>query len=189
MRNVKKFFCMGVFVLCVVSFNAFAQESGLVIGTSGEVSFISDAPLEIIKAESTKLAGVINTNDRSFRFQIPMSSFQGFNSALQKTHFNENYIETAKFPNAVFEGKIIEDVDFSETGTINVRAKGTFSVHGVDQDRIIRSKMIIQKGEIQVSAEFRVPLEDHDIKIPSIVSQKIAEEIFVEISITLVEKK
>ena len=65
----------------------------------------------MIEASSTKMQGAIKTEDRSFIFRAPMSTFDGFNSSLQKNHFNTNYLETEKFPYTIFEGKIIEEID------------------------------------------------------------------------------
>lgn len=155
--------------------------------SSGNVKFISDAPLELIQAETTKITGLLRLSDRSFAFVVPMKTFEGFNSSLQKTHFNENYIESNKYPNATFEGKIIEDLNFV-VGTYNIRGKGKFQVHGVEQERIIRCQVIISKGKITVNAKFTVMLADHNIKIPSVVAQKITEEVAVEMSVVLTQK-
>jgi len=163
----------------------FAPVQDLYYTETGEVNFTSDAPLEVIKAASDKLAGILNTGDRSFSFSIPMKSFQGFNSSLQRTHFNENYLESDLYAQSTFNGKIIEEVDFSSPGVLKVRAKGKLNIHGIEQDRIIRCSMKISPGSIEVETEFKVPLEDHDITIPSIVQQKIAEIIDVSIRFTL----
>jgi hypothetical protein len=153
---------------------------------SGTVIFSSQAPLEYIQASSNELTGILNITDQSFSFTVPMVSFFGFNSALQRTHFNENYMESEKFPNSTFKGKIIEEVDFTAPGTYHVRAKGLLNVHGMDADRIIRCSLQVEAGRIRVESEFTVPLEDHQIKIPSIVQQKIAEVIDVSIQFELI---
>lgn len=163
----------------------FTQNPHLFFTDTGRVKFISDAPLELIEASSDQLAGILNIDDRSFSFTIPMVSFQGFNSALQRTHFNENYIESEKYPNATFNGKIIEDVDFMSSGTRVIRAKGLLNIHGIDKDRIIRCTIHTTPGGISVKTNFTVPLQDHKIKIPSIVQQKIAEVIEVNINFTM----
>ena len=156
--------------------------------SEGSVKFISDAPLELIKAQSVKLTGLLKITDKSFAFTVPMISFEGFNSSLQRTHFNENYVESSKFPNATFEGKIIEDIDFSVPGNFDIRGKGKFTIHGVEQTRIIKCKIIIQQNKILISSKFTVMLADHNITIPSVVSKKITEEGVVEINIVLVPK-
>ena len=114
-----------------------------------------------------------------------MVSFHGFNSALQRTHFNENYIESEQYPTATFNGKIIEDLDYTSPGTSSVRAKGLLNVHGVDKDRLIRCNIQVSENKISVESAFSVPLEDHEIKIPSIVQQKIAQVIEVRVQIEM----
>ena len=151
----------------------------------GKVQFHSEAQLEIINAASDKMKGVLNTTSRNFAFVIPISSFQGFNIALQREHFNENYMESDKYPNATFSGKIIEDVDFLTRGNMVVRAKGILAIHGVEQERIIKVSLSIRDGSVQVSSRFGVLLKDHDIKIPKIVHEKIASEIMVEVNAEL----
>lgn len=176
-----------VIIALLFSINSFAQDLYIVNG--GSVGFTSDAPLELIEASSDKLNGLLKTTDRSFAFRVEMRSFEGFNSSLQKTHFNENYMESSKYPYTIFEGKIIEDIDFTKPGTYNVRGKGSFTIHGVKQERIIKCKLTVSSSEIKVKSEFTVLLDDHNIKIPSVVSQKIAEEILLNVDFKLVPKK
>jgi len=152
---------------------------------TGTINFVSDAPLEVIKASSNKMAGVIKTSDKSFLFSMDIKTFQGFNSTLQRTHFNENYMESGKYPKATFEGKIIEDINFNENGSYTVRAKGKITIHGVSQQRIIKSKLIIGNKTLKISSDFTVLLKDHKIQIPTVVYQKLAEEIKVNISAEL----
>jgi len=154
----------------------------------GSVYFRSDAPLELIEASSTELKGLINAEERTFAFSVPMSSFEGFNSPLQRVHFNENYMESKQYPNATFSGKIIENIDFTKDGLYTVRAKGQLNVHGIKRERIIRSELQVEEGQIEVHANFTVLLAEHDISIPKIVHQKIAEEIAVEIRAVFLPK-
>lgn len=158
-----------------------APEAKLYEVNEGTVHFRSDAPLELIEASSTALRGLIDTEERTFAFSIPISSFEGFNSPLQQVHFNENYMESKKYPNATFSGKIIENINFVKDGYYTVRAKGQLNVHGVERERIIRSELQVEKGIITVRSDFTVLLAEHDISIPKIVHQKIAEKIAVEI--------
>lgn len=156
---------------------------------NGNVKFLSDAPLEMIKAESSKLSGVLNLSDRSFTFSLPIKSFEGFNSSLQRVHFNEDYMESELYPNSTFKGKIIEEIDLSKLGKYQVRAKGKINIHGVENDRIIKVSLVVGSSKMDANAEFTVFLEDYNITIPSIVNQKIAEEIKVSINLTLVPLK
>ncbi len=171
--------------LVVIISSAFQSNSSIYTCKNGQASFLSDAPLEMIKASTKSLSGVLNISDRSFSFQIPSKSFEGFNSSLQKVHFNEDYMESETYPNSTFKGKIIEEIDLSKPGEYKVRAKGKMKIHGIENDRIIRCDLNVKDGKIYVIASFTVFLDDHNITIPSIVNQKIAEEIKLDISLTL----
>ncbi|NOQ27717.1 MAG: YceI family protein [Bacteroidales bacterium] len=176
-----------VLVLIFHVLNSFAQDLYMV--SKANINFTSDAPLEVIEASSNQCTGVLKITEGSFAFRVTVKSFEGFNSSLQKTHFNENYMESSKFPYAVFEGKIIEEIDFYSPGTHSVRGKGSFTSHGVKQERIIKCKLTISPDKIIVKSDFSVLLDDHNIKIPSVVRQKIAEEILVHLELELVPKK
>lgn len=149
----------------------------------GRVAFVSRAPLELIEAASRSLRGALQPASRSFAFTLPVNSFEGFNSDIQRTHFLENYMEQKKYPSATFSGKIIEDVPFSTIGTYTVRAKGNLTIHGIARERIIRGTLVITEKEVVVTADFPVPLSDHGITIPKIVSQKISEDVAVTVQV------
>ena len=154
----------------------------------GTTKFTSEAPLELIKAQSNKTSGVLDMATKNVAFSVLVESFDGFNSGLQKEHFRENYLETNKFKTAIFKGKIIEDIDFSKNGVYNVRAKGTFTIHGTEKEKIVKAKITIKDKEILIETSFEVPLDDHNIKIPKVVNQKIASIIMVDVKATLKPK-
>jgi polyisoprenoid-binding protein YceI len=151
----------------------------------GIVNFTSKAELELIKASSDKLQGLIDPQTNQFAFSVDINSFRGFNSELQREHFNEKYMEIERFPKARFSGKIIEQIDFTANNTYEVRAKGELDIHGVKQTRIIKSRLTVNNGVVTIDAHFTVPLSDHNIAIPTIVRQKIATEILVDLAATL----
>jgi polyisoprenoid-binding protein YceI len=173
--------CFTIPLLICLSLTGFSQKR--LSTENGVVSFVSKAELELIKASSDKVVGLLNPSTNQFAFSILIESFQGFNGNLQRSHFNENYMESNKFPKATFTGKIIEQVDMAVEGTYEVRAKGDLTIHGEAQPRIIKAKITIKKdGDgAMVESEFTVPLIDHNIRIPKIVSQKIATEILVSL--------
>ncbi|MEM7657536.1 MAG: YceI family protein, partial [Bacteroidota bacterium] len=152
-----------------------ASPSSLIfVSESGRATFVSEAPLEIIEARSSDLKGLLDLRDGAFAFTIDLLSFDGFNSPLQREHFNENYLESTKFPKATFSGRIIEQIDLSQPGSYDIRAKGILDIHGVEQERIIRVNILSDPQEMKVNANFFVLLEDHNIRIPKVVYQKIA---------------
>lgn len=178
--NIIRTGCISVFLL--LSAQAHAQ---IFSTTKGKVDFRSDAPLELITASSKDLKGKIDVEKRQFAFSVKMNSFMGFNSPLQREHFNENYVESDVFPDASFAGKIIEEVNLAADGTYEIRAKGKFTIHGVTQDRIIKSTVVVKNGMIRLDAAFTVLLADHNIPVPKVVHEKLASEIKVNVTAEL----
>ena len=165
----------------ILPFLTFAQQDAIYLTQNGSIYFKSDAPLELIEANSNALKGAIDPRKNTFAFTVSIASFEGFNSPLQKEHFNENYLESNEFKTASFSGKIIEKTDLTKDGTYSVRAKGELKVHGVKQERIIKSTVTVKDGKLFLESSFSVLLKEHNIPVPKIVYQKIAEEIQVEV--------
>jgi len=168
-----------------ITADVISQDSSLYKTNAGFIKFVSDAPLELITAESKDLRGVVDMAKRTFAFQLNVNTLKGFNSPLQQEHFYENYIETEQYPTAGFSGKIIENINLNDNSEQTVRAKGLLDIHGVKQERIIKCKLKPKDDKLLAEAEFIVPLADHNISIPQLVYQKIAEEIRVEVRVEL----
>lgn len=145
----------------------------------GVVSFVSAAPLETIRATSKELKGAVDVTNRTFLFTLHVNTFHGFNSGLQREHFSENYLETSQYPQVSFKGKFVEAYDFAANGSYDIRAKGMLEIHGVQQERIIKGKVTIRGDVLTIDSKFPVLLEDHNIRIPRVVYQKISPEIQV----------
>lgn len=176
-----------IFILLFSIENNFNQ-SNFYYSNTGTILFRSEAQQELIKASSSDLIGLLDIQKKTFIFKVIIRTFHGFNSALQQEHFNEKYLESEKFPEAYFNGKIIEDADLSVDGTYDLRAKGKLQIHGVEMERIIRSKAVVKNNIITIESQFSILLSDHSIKIPKIVHEKIASEIIVVIKIELIRK-
>ena len=174
-----------LFIISLSSFQVRAQTNKRYKTDTGDVHFLSDAPLEKIEASSHKLNGILDPVTNKFAFSVQVRTFKGFNSPLQQEHFYENYLETPDYPVSTFKGKIIEEINYHKNGTYFVRAKGVLLIHGVPQERIINSKVVIDNNTITISSNFTVLLADHNITIPRIVKQKIAEEILVDVKIVM----
>ena len=167
---------------------AHAVQPSLYNTANGTIDLRSDAPQELIHARSVKLRGVIDTDKKTFAFAVTIRSFMGFNSELQREHFNDNYMESEKYKEATFTGKIVENIDLKTNGRYAVRAKGLLSIHGVEQERIIPADITVSDGTLQVTSGFIVLLSDHQIKIPKVVHQKIASIIDIKVTATLKKK-
>ena len=180
-------FISGILLLTVFSLHVYGQDQIQI--EKSQINFTSNAPLETIKASSTSLKGVIIPATNQFMFKVPVKSFVGFNNRLQMEHFNEKYMESETYPWATFTGKIIEQVDFNTEGEYDVRAKGDLEIHGQKQTRIIRCKINIRNGVATVDSDFIIPLADHNISIPRIVGEKIANQIEVSIRASMKAKQ
>ena len=176
-------------ILNIVFLAKLGLSQNLFVVSEGNVGFTSDAPLELIQADTDDIQGVLKTTERSFAFRVKMETFRGFNNSLQRTHFQENYLETEKYPYTIFEGKIIEDINLYSPGEYNVRGKGKFTCHGVEKERIIKTKIEVKPDRISIKADFSILLADHNITIPSVVSQKLADEVSAEVEMILKPKQ
>jgi len=152
---------------------------------SSKVKFKSVAELELISAESTALTGLVDPNTKNFAFSVSNKSFDGFNSALQKEHFNDNYLESDKYPNTTFTGRIIDDIDFKKYGIYTIRVKGMLKVKGVTREELIRGTLEVSSAGIKLNTSFSILLSDYEIRIPRIVNQKIAPDIQIAIQANL----
>jgi hypothetical protein len=176
---------VGIALMWILMPDCRCQTDAVYSGRNGTVAFVSEAPLELIQAESQHLEGILNAVTGEFGFQVEINSFEGFNNPLQRIHFQENYLQSDEFPKAIFRGFIIEKDLLLAPGTHSIRAKGQLEVHGVVQERIIRGTINISENLVLIQTEFNLRLEDHNIRIPRIVYQKIAQEINISLEIQL----
>ena len=104
-----------LFVFLAIAIQSNAQKY---ITKNGNITFYSDGSLEKIEARNNQVNSALNTETGDFVFKVLMKSFV-FEKALMQEHFNENYVESDKFPNAMFKGKVtnIKDITFSTSGT------------------------------------------------------------------------
>ena len=152
------------------------------------ISFFSSTPVEDISAESEQGSAVLDVADSRLAFQVPILSFH-FEKALMEEHFNENYMESEQFPAATFQGKIEGLNANGATGEVQqVVADGQLTIHGITVDRRVEGTATRTKDGWNLHAEFAVPTADHEIAIPKLVREKIAEAIEVTLDATLLPR-
>lgn len=166
-----------ILALSLITFGGFAQN--IYLCKAGETSFFSETPLENISALNKKVAAVIDIDKNEVAVKMTMIDFK-FKNHLMEEHFNENYMESDKYPIGTFKGKIQELIDYSKNGTYLVTAKGQLVMHGVSKDRTLSGKLTVANGQITLTSDFLIPLKDHKIDVPTLVMAKIAEEISVK---------
>jgi len=145
---------------------------------SSNVRFFSSAPLEDIEATTTSSRSVIDLTSGEFAFVIKIKDFK-FEKSLMQEHFNENYMETEKYPEATFAGKI-QNWSGSD-GKQEVVAAGELKVHGINRKVEIKATIDFKGDKASIESVFTIKLVDHKIKIPKAVFYNIAEEVEVTI--------
>ena len=150
---------------------------------NARISLFSSAPIEDIAAATTSGVSILNTTTGQLEFSVNITSFK-FKKSLMQGHFNSEYLESDKYPKAVFKGKIQESINTTQNGTYAVTAIGELDVHGVKQARTLPGKITVNNGSITLASEFMVKCADHDIKIPAIVFHNIAESIKINVNAT-----
>ena len=126
----------------------------------------------------------------SLQFTILMKGFE-FERALMQEHFNENYVESSKFPRSEFKGQIVNnsEIDYARDGEYKCKAKGKLQIHGETKDVEASLAIIINQGKITAFTSFDVLLSDYNIRIPSVVSDKISNNVNISVNCTLEELK
>ena len=161
-----------------------SAKAQIYMAKSCEVSFFSAAPLENIEAVNKNARPVLNTSTGDIQVKIPISNFK-FAKPLMEEHFNENYMETEKYPNAIFKGKIQEKVDYAKDGEYKVTVKGNLEIHGVTKERTLEGTLTVKGNQIMIATKFPVHVADHKIEVPSLYVQNIAEDVDVKLNATL----
>jgi hypothetical protein len=182
--------------IVIFSFFAFAtiscsaqgsQNDKSFLCTDGTIHFLASTPIEDIEATSKSAGCTINTQTKKIFAKVSMATFE-FRRKKMQDDFNEDYIESVKFPYATLEATIVNKIDFTRDGTYDITLKGTFEIHGVKQEKEIKGKLTIKNGQPgNATAEFDVKLVDHNIKVPTIVVVKIAEVVKVDINFVFVK--
>jgi hypothetical protein len=158
---------------------------------NGYVGFFSHTAMEDIKGDNNQAAGVLDVATGEMVFQLLIKSFH-FEKALMEEHFNENYMESEKYPKSTFKGKItnLASVDFSKPGKYDVTVEGDLNIHNVTNKISVKGNIEVVTGGINASSKFNIVPEDYKIIIPGVVRDNIAKnlEVNVMMKYTPVEK-
>jgi polyisoprenoid-binding protein YceI len=153
------------------------------IDRSGKASFFSSAPMEDIEAHNGQAVSVLDIKTGEIVASMLMKSFN-FRKALMEEHFNENYIESNKYPKANFKGKVtnIEQLDVTRNGSCTLHIDGEITLHGVTKKIGVKADALVENGTIKAKAVFPLAVADFKIEIPRLVRSNIAKEVEVTVS-------
>jgi polyisoprenoid-binding protein YceI len=170
-------------VIILMLLSGFAAPAQQVMTRNGYIGFFSKTPLEDIKAETSQANAAVDLAKQTLAFAVLVKGFL-FTKELMQAHFNENYVESDKFPKATFSGTYAGNVDVTKPGTYPVQVKGNLTLHGVTKTIDVPATFQVQTGSLTGKASFSLKPEDFAIKIPSLVREKIAPQIAVTINVS-----
>ncbi len=151
---------------------------------TGHIWFYSHAPLEDITAHNYQITSVIDFRTGDMAFKVTMSAFQ-FVKAMMQSHFNEKYIESYKFPESIFKGKIMDigSVDLSKEGTYKVSVEGQLTIRGITKPVNTDGTITVKGGKVVAQSLFQITVADYEIKVPAAVRGNIAEVVDIHVDI------
>ncbi len=173
-------------VTFIFMFVAQALAAQVYLTRNGTIRFFSEAPLENIEAVNRQVNSALNVENGEFVFRLPMRSFS-FEKALMQEHFNDNFVESHKYPNASFQGEIpdIDDLDLTSGEEIDVVVQGDLTIKDVTKSIREAGTLRMQDDTIRGKAVFIVKPEEYNIRIPNRYTRNIASEIEVSVDVTL----
>lgn len=177
---------LALLTVAFVSLNLSAQQYTTKTGT---IKFFSHTTLEDIKAENRKVVSVIDSKTGALEFACLIKGFDFTNDAME-LHFNESYLESAKYPKASFKGTVtdIAKVDFTKNGTYTANYSGKLTMKNVTKDVSGTATFVVKDGKVTATSKIKIKPKDYNISIPATAAAKIAEEIEVDIIMDYTKK-
>lgn len=148
---------------------------------TGSVGFYASTPLEDIRAENNQVYVLIDAGKQQLAFSSLLKGFI-FPKELMQEHFNENYVESDKYPKATFTGSFTGSVDVKKDGSYPIQVKGELTLHNVTKMVELPATLDVKGGMILARAQLMVKPEDFQINIPSVVRNKIAREVSINVN-------
>jgi hypothetical protein len=172
-----------IVILFTISFLFLAANGQKFMTKNGYVGFFSHSAMEDIKGDNNQVAGVLDASTGELVFQVLIKSFH-FEKALMEEHFNENYMESDKFPKSTFRGKItnLSAVDFTKPGKYDVTVEGDLNMHDVTNKISAKGTVEVVQGGVNAVSKFNIVPEDYKITIPGVVRDNIAKTLEVSVN-------
>ncbi|MCC3151803.1 YceI family protein [Hymenobacter sp. BT770] len=162
-----------------------AQAQNKYMTKNGRVSFFSSSPLEDIEAKNQQVAAVLDFNTSQLAFAVPIKGFV-FKRSLMQEHFNENFMESDKYPKATFSGRFLgfDATTLATAGPHNVQVEGDLMIHGVTHHIQVPASVELRGSQLVAFSMFPVAPADYNIKIPALVRDHIAKVVSVRVDLT-----
>jgi YceI-like domain len=177
-----------ILTLGIVTFSTMSFAQAKYFTKTGKIEFDATAAKspEDIKAVNKSTTMVLDSKTGDLQFLVLMKGFE-FSRALMQEHFNENYVESTKFPKAEFKGKIVDNtvVNYTKDGAYKVKVKGKLTMHGVTKDIESDGVITVKASKITATATIVALFADYKIAIPGVVSDKVGKSAKININCAL----
>lgn len=175
-------------LILVIPMLLLAGELHVDTAAHNQVKFISDAPMEDFEGVTPNIDGYVTwkgdnmTDNSEIYLEVDLNSIDT-GIGLRNRHMRDDYLETDKYRYAIFAGQINEVIR-QESGEFNVKATGTFKLHGVEKELTATATVKPEGSSFVAETQFNVALTDFDIKVPQLMFMKIDENMDVRVSVT-----
>jgi polyisoprenoid-binding protein YceI len=184
---MKNLFVIGCLVM-LSSSTLFAQKY---MTRTGKINFDATTKKspEKIAGVNNEVANILDAQTGDVVFQVLIKSFK-FESELMQEHFNENYMESDKYPKAEFKGNITDhaNVNFSKDGNYNVHVTGKLTIHGVTKEVTTAGTIVVKGNTVTAKANFSIVLKDYNVEVPALVADKVNKDATISLESNLTKK-
>ena len=175
-----------ILFIALIALLGFQVQAQRYLTKNGMISLYSKTPFETVEAQNDQVNCALDIKTGEMVFRVLMKSFE-FKRALMQEHFNENYVESDKYPDATFKGKVTnqKNIDFKKDGVYPADVDGDLTIHGQTKHINTSGTFEVKDGKINGKCRFALKVEDYGIKVPSAVTDKIAESIQIDVNVML----
>jgi hypothetical protein len=176
----------GIISFCFIFLAASVIAQDKYYTKSGSIQFVSKGNIETIQASHRSVTCVLDAKTGAIQFAVLMKGFE-FKKALMQEHFNENYVESDKYPKAEFRGQITNngEIAYTKDGVYNAHVKGKLTLHGQTKDVEADGKITVKGGKLVSSSEFTILMSDYNIAIPKLVKENMSDTVTISVTTTL----
>lgn len=181
-QQIKK----GIVFFCSILITATLMAQDKYFTKSGNIQFASKGAIETIEATHRSVTCVLDSKTGDIQFAVLMKGFE-FRKALMQEHFNENYVESDKYPKSEFRGQITNnsEVNYTKDGVYTVHIKGKLTLHGQTKEVEADGKITVKDGKLLAASKFKILMSDYDIDIPGAVVENMSNTINVAVNCNL----
>ena len=179
-----------VFAATIMAYSVFTKAQDKFYTKNGNITFYSKAPLEDIEANNKSAVCVLDTKTGSLQFNVLIKGFEFENEEMQ-AHFNDDYMESSKYPKGEFKGQIVNNstINYTKPNSYPVKITGQLTIHGVTRPIQSAGTIKVAGDGLSATSSFAIQVADYNIKIPALVKDKVAKTVTITVDSKLIALK